>query len=126
MNTRVALGVIPSRVDGEGPRNRSEDLLPLYDDQSQSGRLVYGRNEQPRVRMWFDRNTSTKSFTKNCKVDRLVYYEQFNDARHAIAREKEMKGRRGRRKTIWCEALTPNGRIYDENCAIRIAESNKT
>ena len=41
-------------------------------------------------RIWFHRNTTVKSFTKTHRVDRLVYYEQFNEALGAIAREKEI------------------------------------
>ena len=41
-------------------------------------------------------DSEIKGFTKTYKVNRLVYYERFNDPRDAIAREKEIKGwRRG-------------------------------
>ncbi len=49
-------------------------------------------------RVWFHRNNTVKSFTKTYKVDRLVYYEQFDEARDAIAREKEIKGWRREKK----------------------------
>jgi putative endonuclease len=45
-------------------------------------------------RIWFHRNHTVKSFTKIYKVDRLVHYEQFNEALDAIAREKEIKATR--------------------------------
>lgn len=32
------------------------------------------------------------SFTKKYNINKLVYYEQFNDIRNAIAREKQIKG----------------------------------
>ncbi|HXM32738.1 MAG TPA: GIY-YIG nuclease family protein [Chthoniobacterales bacterium] len=53
-------------------------------------------------RIWFHRRSQNKSFTKTYKVDRLVYYEHFNEPRYAIAHEKEIKGCAVRRKTIWC------------------------
>jgi putative endonuclease len=34
---------------------------------------------------------SVKSFTKKYEVDRLVYFEQFEDAENAIKREKLLK-----------------------------------
>jgi putative endonuclease len=49
-------------------------------------------------RIWFHRNNTIKSFTKTYKVERLVYYEQFNEARDAISREKEIKGWRREKK----------------------------
>ena len=58
-------------------------------------------------RVWFHRNNSVKSFTKTYKVDRLVYYEQFNEARDAISREKEIKGWRREKKNELVTALNP-------------------
>jgi len=52
-------------------------------------------------RAWFHRNHTVKSFTKTYKVDRLVYYEQFSEALHAIAREKEIKVGGEKRRTNW-------------------------
>ncbi len=102
--------VIPSRADGEGPHSRSEDLLRLYDDQPQSNRSLSWCNEQPRTRVWFHRNHTVKSFTKTYKVYRLVYYEQFNEALHAIAREKEIKGWRRQKKNELVQRLNPKWR----------------
>jgi len=71
-------------------------------------------------RIWFHRNNAVKSFTKTYKVDRLVYYEQFNEARYAIAREKEIKGWRREKKNDLVRALNPKwkdlGReLFDPN-----------
>jgi putative endonuclease len=61
-------------------------------------------------RVWFHRNHTVKSFTKTYKVDRLVYYEQFNEALHAIAREKEIKGWRREKKNELVQTLNPKWR----------------
>ena len=58
-------------------------------------------------RLWFHRNNMIKSFTKTYKVDRLVYYEQFNEARDAISREKEIKGWRREKKNQLVQRLNP-------------------
>jgi putative endonuclease len=58
-------------------------------------------------RVWFHRNNRVKSFTKIYKVNLLVYYERFNDARSAIAREKEIKGWRREKKNQLVQALNP-------------------
>ena len=58
-------------------------------------------------RLWFHRNNTIKSFTKMYKVDRLVYYEQFDDVRDAISREKEIKGWRREKKNQLVQTLNP-------------------
>ena len=58
-------------------------------------------------RIWFHRNNTIKSFTKTYKVDRLVYYERFNEARDAIAREKEIKGWRREKKNQLVQTANP-------------------
>jgi putative endonuclease len=56
---------------------------------------------------WYHRSGNAKSFTKTYQVDRLVYYERFNDARSAITREKEIKGWRREKKNELVRALNP-------------------
>jgi putative endonuclease len=48
-----------------------------------------------------------EGFTKTYKVNRLVYYESFNDPRDAIAREKEIKGWRREKKNALVETMNP-------------------
>jgi putative endonuclease len=43
-------------------------------------------------RVWQHQSGEIEGFTKAYKVNRLVYYECFDDPRDAIAREKEIKG----------------------------------
>ncbi len=52
-------------------------------------------------------NGEAKGFTKRSKVNRLVYYENFRDFIHAIAREKEIKGWRRDKKNALVETLNP-------------------
>src|SRR3954452_13659755 len=49
----------------------------------------------------------TEGFTKTYKINRLVYYECFNDPRDAIAREKEIKGWRRDKKNALVETKNP-------------------
>ena len=48
-----------------------------------------------------------EGFTKTYKVNRLVYYECFNDPRDAIARGKEIKGWRREKKNALVETKNP-------------------
>src|SRR5947207_268474 len=69
--------------------------------------LYTGPTKSLEQRTWYYRSGNSKSFTKTYKVDRLVYYERFNDARSAIAREKEIKGWRREKKNELVRTLNP-------------------
>ncbi|MEP6603555.1 MAG: GIY-YIG nuclease family protein [Spartobacteria bacterium] len=58
-------------------------------------------------RLWFHGNASDKAFTKRYKVDRLVYYESYEDVRDAISREIEIKGWRREKKNDLVRTLNP-------------------
>jgi putative endonuclease len=58
-------------------------------------------------RVWQHQNGEIGGFTKSYKVDRLVYYERFNDPRDAIAREKEIKACRRAKKNALVETMNP-------------------
>ncbi|MEX2028523.1 MAG: GIY-YIG nuclease family protein, partial [Candidatus Curtissbacteria bacterium] len=42
-------------------------------------------------RTYEHRNGSTDGFTKKYKLKKLIYFEQYNEAKEAIAREKQLK-----------------------------------
>ena len=54
------------------------------------------------------RNGTVKGFTKQYKLDRLVYYENYSDIRDAITREKEIKGWRREKKNALVITLNPS------------------
>jgi putative endonuclease len=58
-------------------------------------------------RLWFHGNASARSFTKRYKLDRLVYYETYDDPREAIAREKKIKRWRREKKNELVRTLNP-------------------
>ena len=71
------------------------------------GVLYTGVTNSLERRIWFHRNNAGQSFTKKYKVDRLVYYEQFNEAGDAILREKQLKGWRREKKNDLVRTLNP-------------------
>jgi putative endonuclease len=78
---------------------------------NRSGVVLYtGVTNSLERRIWFHRNNTIKSFTKTYKVDWLVYYEQFDEARDAISREKEIKGWRREKKNNLVKTLNPKWR----------------
>jgi putative endonuclease len=58
-------------------------------------------------RVWQHQNSEIEGFTKTYKVNRLVYYERFNEPRDAIAREKEIKRWRREKKNALVEKVNP-------------------
>ena len=69
--------------------------------------LYIGVTNDLERRVWEHRNHAVKGFTSKYKLDRLVYYESFPDARSAIAREKELKGWRREKKNALVETMNP-------------------
>lgn len=49
----------------------------------------------------------TNSFTAKYKVKRLIYYEEFNDIKDAIAREKQIKAGSRAKKVALIESINP-------------------
>jgi putative endonuclease len=45
-----------------------------------------------KTRVWQHKGRFIEGFTKRYNLDKLVYYEVFEDIRNAIAREKQIKG----------------------------------
>src|SRR5205823_5339108 len=58
-------------------------------------------------RVWQHQKGQIEGFTKTYKVNRLIYYERFNDPRDAIAGEKEIKGWRREKKNALVETMNP-------------------
>ncbi len=58
-------------------------------------------------RVWQHQKGEIEGFTKKYKVNRLLYYENFDDPRNAISREKEIKGWRRGKKNALVETLNP-------------------
>jgi putative endonuclease len=69
--------------------------------------LYTGITNSLEVRVWQHRNHTRDGFTKKYHVDRLVYYESFDDPSDAISREKEIKGWRRSKKNALVETLNP-------------------
>ena len=71
------------------------------------GVLYTGVTNDLQRRVWEHRNGTVKGFTKQYKLDRLVYHENYGDIRDAITREKEIKGWRREKKNELVRTLNP-------------------
>ncbi|HWB59962.1 MAG TPA: GIY-YIG nuclease family protein [Chthoniobacteraceae bacterium] len=58
-------------------------------------------------RVYQHQQGQNKGFTKTYRLNRLVYYETFNDIHDAIAREKQLKGWRREKKNALIATLNP-------------------
>ena len=59
-------------------------------------------------RVWQHKNKVVEGFTKQYGVDKLGYYEVFNDVNSAIEREKQLKGGNRKTKLELIELNNPN------------------
>src|SRR5947207_15193871 len=69
--------------------------------------LAAGGTNGIESRLWFHATAAAKSFTKRYKVDRVVYYGEFDNPEDAIAREKEIKAWRREKKNALVGTLNP-------------------
>jgi putative endonuclease len=58
-------------------------------------------------RIWEHKEKVVPGFTSNYNVNLLVYYEETNDARSALEREKQIKGWRRAKKIALIKAMNP-------------------
>jgi putative endonuclease len=72
------------------------------------GTLYIGMTSDLVRRVYEHRLKIVKSFTKKYEIDRLVYFEQFDDPENAIRREKRLKKYNRAWKIRLIEELNPN------------------
>ena len=66
-------------------------------------------------RIWQHKNKLVEGFTEKYGVDKLVYYEQFEDAEYALNREKRLKKYNRKWKMDMIEKLNPDWKdLYEE------------
>ncbi len=61
-------------------------------------------------RVWQHKEKFVKGFTKQYNVDKLVYYEVFDDPYEAITREKQIKGGSRKKKIDLIQKMNPTWR----------------
>ncbi len=77
---------------------REQRTYWVYSTGSLSGTLYVGVTGHIRRRVWQHKQHDAASFTTRHAVDRLLYWEAFSHIGDAIAREKQLKGWRPRKK----------------------------
>jgi len=72
------------------------------------GTLYVGVSSNLMKRIYEHKTGAIDGFTKKYKIDRLVYYEEGNDIKEAIKREKFIKGKSRKYKISLIEENNPN------------------
>ncbi len=77
--------------------------------------LYTGVTNDLQRRLYQHKEKTAPGFTSKYKIQRLVYYEVYNDIRHAIAREKQIKGWLHVKKVALIESMNPTWRDLNED-----------
>jgi len=72
-----------------------------------NGTLYIGVTSDLHGRIWEHKNGVYQGFTKQYKINQLVYQEFFHDIEAAIAREKQLKGWTRAKKIALIEKMNP-------------------
>ena len=80
-----------------------------------NGTLYIGITSDLIKRVWEHKNKVVEGFTQKYNVDKLVYYEQYQDPENAIRREKRLKKYNRKWKLDLIEKFNPNWKdLYDD------------
>jgi putative endonuclease len=74
---------------------------------SESGVLYIGVTSEPFERIHQHKTSHFEGFSKTYNCTRLLYYEQHEDIRQSIAREKQLKGWRREKKLTLIRTQNP-------------------
>jgi len=96
-----------SSVIGQITIDYSMKQYYVYIMSSRSGTLYTGMTNNLLRRVYQHKNKTNEGFTKKYDVTRLVYFEVHFDVHAAIAREKEIKGRKRSKKLALIRSMNP-------------------
>ena len=81
---------------------------------NRSKTLYVGVTNNLRRRVWEHKSGAGSEFCRHYKIDRLVYYESFENVGYAISREKQIKGWLRIRKIQLIVAMNPEWKDLSE------------
>ncbi len=79
-----------------------------------NGTLYTGVTSDLVKRDWEHKNKTSEGFSKKYCVDKLGYFEVFEDINEAIAREKQIKAGSRKKKLTLIESVNPNWKDLSE------------
>ena len=78
------------------------------------GTLYTGVTSDLRKRIYQHKNKMFDGFTSKYNVNKLGYYEEYNDIKKAIEREKAIKGSSRKKKIALIESINPGWEVLAE------------
>ena len=87
----------------------------VYVLSSKTCQLYVGVTNDLIRRVWQHRDGTIRGFTRKYSINRLVYYESFNDPIVAIRREKQIKSWARVKKLALVESMNPTWIDYRED-----------
>jgi len=82
----------------------------VYIATNQSNTLYTGVTNNIRRRMLEHKNKLIKGFTEKYNINKLVFYQEFNNPEEAIAAEKKIKGWTRKKKIELIKSMNPGFR----------------
>jgi putative endonuclease len=79
----------------------------VYIMTNRSGTLYTGITSDLKKRVWEHANKMIKGFTSKYNIDKLIYFEVFQDPNEAIKREKTLKGWKRNKKIELVKTKNP-------------------
>ena len=86
----------------------TENNYYVYILTNKSNTLYIGITNDLIRRLYEHKNKLIAGFTKKYNIDKLIYYEVFDDPESAIQREKEIKGWTRKKKLELIKKVNPN------------------
>ncbi len=95
-----------------------ETTYYIYIMANKNNTVVYtGVTNNLILRVYQHKNKIIKGFTEKYNIDKLVYYELFNDIINAIEREKQIKAGSRKKKNDLIMSLNPEWKdLYEDIC----------
>jgi putative endonuclease len=81
---------------------------------NRSGTLYTGVTNNLERRIYEHKHHLLKGFTNKYNIEKLVYFEETNDIRAAISREKQIKGWLRKKKIALIESMNPGWKDLSE------------
>ena len=92
-----------------------ERIFYVYILTNWNHRVLYvGVTNNINRRIWEHKQKQVEGFTKKYNIEKLVYFEVFEDVLEAIRREKQIKGWVRRRKIALIEKMNPEWKDLSE------------
>ncbi|MDH3975869.1 MAG: GIY-YIG nuclease family protein [Deltaproteobacteria bacterium] len=88
----------------------------VYIMTNKHNRVLYtGVTNNLQRRIYEHKGKLVKGFTTKYNINKLVYYEVFEDSYNAISREKQIKAGSRKKKLVLIETMNPEWKdLYDE------------